>query len=247
MDLSSKKIPFLEWIHCNTCYDLYVYKTRIFYLLAGCLHIVCAKCIREKKPEDSNGPSHYKCSVCLKLARACQVNNNMPKHLKDLFHPFPNKEDLNMSVVLQFQQRHQQRFRHYIQRMTSFLDERQENLSKRRDGAKTLYQQLREARSERKQLEQRMTLVKKRHREMEERKKNPRPLVHSTYTTSESSKFSAHPNKPRINRSILYKRSQQISANLSGPRMPQNSFNSNAQNNPNPIANFAQNTESFVL
>uniref|UniRef100_A0A1A9VYG4 RING-type domain-containing protein n=1 Tax=Glossina austeni TaxID=7395 RepID=A0A1A9VYG4_GLOAU len=237
MDLSSKKVPFLEWIHCNSCYDLYVYKTRIFYLVAGCFHVLCVKCIRE---------SHYKCAVCNKAARACEINNNMPPHLKNLFHPFANEDDMNIFAIVQFQQRHQQRFRNYLDRMNRSLKENKAVLLKRRDVAKTIYQQLRETRAERKQLEQRLLMVKKRYREMEEKKSN------QSASHNESSKLLAHANDPRLNRPALLKSTgEQMSVNLSGlkgPRMPPPAlFKPNVQNNSTAIASFMQQSESFVL
>ncbi|KAL9893169.1 RING finger protein vilya [Glossina fuscipes] len=248
MNLSSKKVPFLEWIHCNSCYDLYVNKTRIFYLVAGCFHVLCAKCIREVKPAGSNGPSHYKCAVCNKAARACEINNNMPTNLKNLFHPFPNEDDMNLFAIVQFQQRHQQRFRNYLDRMNRSLKENKAVLLKRRDAAKTTYQELRETRAERKQLERRLLMVKKRYREMEEKKLN-QSISHNA---NESSKLSVHTNDPRLNRpALLNPAAEQISINLSGlkgPRMPPPAlFKPNVQNNSTAIASFMQQSESFVL
>lgn len=172
----------------------------------------------------------------------------MPQNLKNLFHPFPNEDDMNIFAIVQFQQRHQQRFRNYLDRMSRSLKENKAVLSKRRDVAKTIYQQLRETRAERKQLEQRLLTVKKRYREMEEKKLNQS----RSHNATESSKLSAHVNDPRLNRPALHKSTtEQMSVNLSGlkgPRMPPPAlFKPNVQNNSTTIASFMQQSESFVL
>lgn len=111
--------PFLEWIHCNSCYEPYIKKERKFYLMAGCNHISCDKCTVLIKQTAVNGPPCYKCSICQKKVRACLLDNSMPAHLKELFHPEPYKDGLNSFQIQQFQEKHRERYMAYIDRTVS--------------------------------------------------------------------------------------------------------------------------------
>lgn len=110
--------PFLEWIHCNSCYDIYINKNRKFYLFAGCHHIICEQCTVLIKTA-VNGPPCYKCTLCQKAVRACQLGNSMPAHLKELFHPEPYRDGLNSFHIQQFQEKHRDRLLAYIDRVVN--------------------------------------------------------------------------------------------------------------------------------
>lgn len=185
---------FLEWIHCNRCNELYIKKKRKFYLLAGCHHVTCEQCTPLIQQTAVNGPPCYKCSLCLKAVRACQLDNSMPTHLKELFHPEPYKEGLNNAHILQFQERHRQRFFGHIDRIVSRLidqyfnyimiiiviffvklfpiviqkrsqDEIRNNIARYRNLSRQLYKDLLQAKLQRKQLERMVVKVKRRERE----------------------------------------------------------------------------------
>lgn len=105
---------YTHWIHCNICYKQYIKKEQLFYLLA-CHHVICNLCLTEVS-QTINGPRAYRCGMCQKLTRACLINNTMPKHLKDLFHPQPYLDGLDTLQITKFQIKHRQRFLEYMER-----------------------------------------------------------------------------------------------------------------------------------
>lgn len=109
MALSNVTSHPLLWIHCNVCYELYIKKERRFFLLA-CNHVLCIGCVQEISDRKVNGPKVYNCRICKDKTRACEMNNNMPAHLKELFHVEPYQEGINTMTVLKFQNIHIRRF-----------------------------------------------------------------------------------------------------------------------------------------
>lgn len=109
------RTPYIQWIHCNQCYEQYVLKTRYFYLLA-CDHVLCVGCVQNISETTINGPQTFKCSLCSKPTRACKLGNDMPPHLKELFHPEPYLDGLNTYRVMVFQEKHRKRFLDFLDR-----------------------------------------------------------------------------------------------------------------------------------
>lgn len=113
--LISSRVPYIHWIHCNLCYEQYMKKSRPFYLLA-CDHVCCEGCIKNISETTVNGPQLYKCPLCGRQARACKMGNEMPSHLKELFHPEPYLDGLNTYRIMVFQEKHRRRFTDYLDR-----------------------------------------------------------------------------------------------------------------------------------
>ena len=112
---STLSSSYTLWIHCNRCYEQYVKKTRLMFLLA-CDHVTCVQCTQNVSETSVNGPQIYKCPLCGCQTRACKLGNEMPTHLKDLFHPKPYLDGLNTHRILEFQEKHRRRFLEYLDR-----------------------------------------------------------------------------------------------------------------------------------
>lgn len=112
--------PYIHWIHCNICYKQYIKKEQLFYLLA-CHHVICNLCLSEV-PQMINGPRVYRCGMCQKITKACEINNTMPKNLKELFHPEPYIDGLNHFQIMMFQTDHRRRFLEHQDTKVSVLN-----------------------------------------------------------------------------------------------------------------------------
>lgn len=107
--------PYILWIHCNRCYEQYMKKSRTMYLLA-CDHVTCEQCTQNISKANVNGPQIYQCPLCSRQTRACKLGNEMPSHLKELFHPKLYLDGLNTYRIMVFQEKHRRRFMDYLDR-----------------------------------------------------------------------------------------------------------------------------------
>lgn len=120
------RAPYNHWIHCNVCYEQYMKKSRQFYLLA-CDHVICEHCIQNVSELVVNGPLIFRCTLCCKQSssgskmRGCKLGNDMPSHLKELFHPEPYMDGLNTYRVMVFQDIQRKRFMDYMDREVNLI------------------------------------------------------------------------------------------------------------------------------
>ncbi|XP_065360231.1 RING finger protein vilya [Calliphora vicina] len=162
--------PYTHWIHCNRCYEQYINKARQFYLLA-CNHVCCHECIQNISETTVNGPQIYKCPMCGRSTRACKLGNDMPAHLKELFHPEPSLDGLNTYRIMMFQEKHRHRFMDHLDREYSAIRERKKEAIRIKEQAKKHYQELGELKTERKELEKRVIAINHQRKELEEKRK----------------------------------------------------------------------------
>ncbi|XP_023293423.2 RING finger protein vilya [Lucilia cuprina] len=178
------RTPYTHWIHCNRCYEQYINKKRHFYLLA-CDHVCCFECVENISETLINGPQIFKCPLCSRQTRACKLGNEMPPHLKELFHPDPSLDGLNTYRIIAFQEKHQKRFMDYLDRQYNTMQDRKKEVIRIKELARKHYQQMGELKTERKHLEKRVIAIKQQRKEMEENRKNKR--CNSSETSSHSS------------------------------------------------------------
>lgn len=90
------------WIHCNCCYDFFIDKKNIFFMLA-CQHVICEKCVTATMGHTPVDAPVFMCPICQKRVRGRQVSNSLPTTLKDMFHPEPWTDGLPYDRVYKFQ------------------------------------------------------------------------------------------------------------------------------------------------
>ncbi|XP_075164393.1 RING finger protein vilya-like [Haematobia irritans] len=146
-----KSLPYIHWIHCNKCYKMYIRKEVRFYVLA-CRHVLCNSCIIELD-QLSNGPRIYECTICKEIARACEINNTMPKQLKNLFHPKPYMDGLDTYNILRFQQAQRQRFMEHMDRLEIQKKLMNQENAEIKETARHLFQYYEEVKAERRHLQ----------------------------------------------------------------------------------------------
>ncbi|XP_013114027.2 RING finger protein vilya-like isoform X1 [Stomoxys calcitrans] len=143
--------PYVHWIHCNKCYQLYIKKEVSFYLLA-CKHVICSLCAIEL-PQSINGPRAYKCPVCSQTTRACVIGNTMPKNLKDLFHPQPYLDGLDNYKIMSFQQEQRKKFFEHMYKLETRRTNLLQEIELAKQKTRQLFQNFEETKAERRQLQ----------------------------------------------------------------------------------------------
>ncbi|XP_075161107.1 RING finger protein vilya-like [Haematobia irritans] len=156
-----------NWIHCNTCYETYIKKDRSFYLLA-CHHILCASCLKARVEYSPKRSQVVKCPLCVKQAKFCEINNTMPKGLKELFHPEPWRDGVNNFQIMEFQGKHRKRFLEFLDSRDEKIKDLCRGVSSAKDNAQRTSQLFEDAKAERKYLEKRVRLIKEHRRSLDD-------------------------------------------------------------------------------
>uniref|UniRef100_A0A1I8MYX4 RING-type domain-containing protein n=1 Tax=Musca domestica TaxID=7370 RepID=A0A1I8MYX4_MUSDO len=169
------------WVHCNICYRMYFKKECRFFLLA-CNHIACEICLEGHLQQTDV----YKCNLCLKITKACEIGNAMPANLKELFHPEPFSDGLNAFRVMAFQNKHRQRYFAHQETMASRLEEYQRLCTEAKTNCQKLYQDCENFRHERKHLENRAKLIRQQRRQIDDNSSNKTSSVSSENTSASS-------------------------------------------------------------
>lgn len=106
------------WIHCNRCYELFIGKKIIFFMLA-CQHVICEKCVTATMGHTPVDAPVFMCPICRKRVRGRQVNNTLPTSLKEMFHPEPWIDGLPYDRVYKFQTDNHKSLEAYINKEVS--------------------------------------------------------------------------------------------------------------------------------
>ncbi|XP_013114030.2 RING finger protein vilya-like isoform X1 [Stomoxys calcitrans] len=177
----------IHWIHCNVCFIMYMRKERSLYLLA-CHHIVCENCKQDYVPKSSPKLQICTCPLCFKLSKFSEINNSMPKILKDLFHPEPWKDGLNNFQIMMFQSKHRQRYLDYLDAKFAKIQEHRKHITKLKRQAEATGRLAEEIKDERRHLENRVRLIQEQRRMSDDNNKN----CLSNSISSSSSDRSSH-------------------------------------------------------
>ncbi|CAD5229331.1 unnamed protein product [Bursaphelenchus okinawaensis] len=131
----------MEFIHCNSCFELPKSNGRTFFL-TSCGHIACAKCV--KKNKNTTTPSRSEiCRTCKNACTYSEINRSLDGNSKMFFQ---SPKDLaaqymvNLKKVLEFQSYHRSRlFKYQTERMSymnKYVKTAQVEIKKRQEAEK---------------------------------------------------------------------------------------------------------------
>ncbi|EDV45675.1 RING finger protein vilya [Drosophila erecta] len=145
------------WIHCNSCCVLFCDKQHAFFLLA-CHHVFCERCIKVSAGRTPSDAPIFECPTCRRSVRGRQVNNSMPNHFKQLFHPEPFT--VGNDFVETFQRGNHRHFDKYKERKEMEMEKLCKDIEVAKSVCQKRFLEAQMLRVERKKLMQRSRYIK---------------------------------------------------------------------------------------